>query len=303
MLQSKTPQFLVEKATKALLKAGFDSPRREAEALLCGSLNFSRSQIYSQGSSRLLPYQLARFKKWLNRRLNREPLAYISGKREFWSLDFHVNQEVLIPRPETECLIEACLEYIPKYRAQKILEIGTGSGVISTVLSLERPQTSITATDLSKEALSVAKKNLNEHLVGSNISLLLGDLFEPVSEGEIFDLIVSNPPYIPESMVPDLEPDVFRFEPSLALVGGKDGLDLIRKICQEAPLYMSQEGILCFEFGFEQQEPVREILKTNRFNQACFGKDYAGHPRFVLSTKNALKTDQGAQGRLPMEPL
>ena len=303
MLQPETPQKLIEKAKKLLLEAGFDSPRREAEALLCGALRFTRAQIYSQGAQPLEYRQVSRFNTWLERRLNREPLSYICGKREFWSLDFHVNQEVLIPRPETECLVEACLEHIPSTCVQNILEIGTGSGVISTVLALERPHAIITATDLSKKALSIARKNLNEHLEGQEVSLLFGDLFEPISADNTFDFIVSNPPYIPDSALPELDPDVFQYEPTLALAGGNDGLDIIRKICQEAPAFLRKNGLLCLEFGADQEDAIREILKKNHFKSACFGKDYAGLYRFVLSSCCADSSSLTVQSRFPMEPL
>lgn len=222
------------------------------------------------------------FQNLITRRINGEPVSYIIGRKEFWSLPFKVNPAVMIPRPETETLVEVALKIFSPCSSPSILEIGTGSGAISITLATELPQASISAIDISPEALSAAKENAFSHGMRS-IRFIEGNLFEPL-EGERtpFDLIISNPPYIPTNEIPHLPPGIRDYEPAIAFDGGADGLTFYRAIVQKAPDYLKPGGYLLLEAGTGQGHDVAKIMvETKKFSLPEIIKDLSGIERVV----------------------
>ncbi|MFH0812678.1 MAG: peptide chain release factor N(5)-glutamine methyltransferase, partial [Pseudomonadota bacterium] len=211
-----------------------------------------------------------------------EPVAYIIGRKEFWSLTFKVNYAVMIPRPQTETLVEAALQLFPSDSSPSILEIGTGSGAIAIALATELPRASISATDISPEALSIARENASAHGITS-IKFMEGNLYESLKmEGKIFDLIISNPPYILTDEIPRLPAGIRDYEPHLAIDGGLDGLEYYRKIIQEAHHYLKLGGYLLLEVGDKQSPDVCKIIsKTGYFSPSETVKDLLGIERVV----------------------
>jgi release factor glutamine methyltransferase len=207
------------------------------------------------------------FQNLITRRIKGEPVSYIIGRKEFWSLSFKVNPAVMIPRPETETLVEVALKIFSSRSSPSILEVGTGSGAISIALATELPQASIIAIDISFEALTVAKKNASSHGV-SSIRFIEGSLFEPLEGERIpFDLIISNPPYIPTNEIPHLPPGILDYEPAVAFDGGADGLTFYRAIVQKAPDYLKPGGYLLLEVGNGQGHDVAKIMvETKKFS-------------------------------------
>ena len=266
-----------------------DSTRLEEEFLVCEALGIDRSDlILNPELSKSDNPKLQEFKKRSN---NNEPLAYITGYQPFMGLDFIVDQNVLIPRPETELLVEEAIKickrnsrfdirYSIDYSRLSIIDIGTGSGAIAVTLAKLIPNATVVATDISSEAIEIAKNNANKH--GVSVSFRKGTLFEPLKE-EKFDVIVSNPPYIPTDDIQSLEPNVKGFEPILALDGGKDGLDIIRKLISEAKHYLKPNGYLLFEFGFGQSEAIEKLLKHHNYSNIEIIQDYASIPRIALA--------------------
>jgi len=277
-------------------KEGLPTPRLDAEVLLAESLGIDRVGLYTHFDQPLQPVELARFKKLIQRRMAHEPLAYITGKREFWSLPLRITPDVLIPRPETEGLVAEALEVLADgerwERCWRILEIGTGSGAISIALAKELPSASLVATDLSEKALALARENASESGVQERIQFLHGDLFDPLEEGSPFDLILSNPPYIPRSHFASLAPEVRDFEPRIALDGGEDGLIFFRRALPRVGRYLKPGGWLLAEIGAGQDPEVRKIAAENSDLEAfTFIPDLAGIKRVFKARK---KTSCGA---------
>ncbi len=248
-----------------------------------------RVGLYTHFDQPLRADELACFRELIQRRLKREPLAYIIGRREFWSLDLKVNRTVLIPRPETELLVSEGLK-TPACRASKetcrILDIGTGSGAVAIALAKEIPSASFVATDTSPEALSVAEENARTHDVIERIDFRKGDLFHPLRPGEKFDLIVTNPPYIPQARISSLEPEIRDYEPRVALDGGPDGLDFYRRVLPGVDGFLEPEGWFLAEIGAEQDEDVLRIARRNAaLNSFEFAKDLAGTKRVFKARK------------------
>lgn len=217
------------------------------------------------------------FHGFLEQRLHGRPVAHITGSREFWSREFLVTPDVLIPRPETELLVELALERIPAGLAASVADLGTGSGAVAITLALERPNAAVTALDLSPAALDIARQNA-ARLGAGNVRFLQSDWFATLPACERFDLIVSNPPYIAEND-PHLGQGDVRFEPALALASGPDGLDAIRHIVRQAPERLKPGGWLLFEHGFEQAEAARELLQAAGFAEVGSFADLQGHGR------------------------
>jgi len=226
--------------------------------------------------------QLARFDGLLQRRLRGEPVAYIIGRREFFGLDYGLTPDVLIPRPDTETLVEAALQRIPASQSCLVLDLGTGSGAIAIAIAVHRPLAKVTAVDHSGAALEVARGNV-ERLSASNVRLLRSDWFNAL-EGEVFDAIVSNPPYI-AATDPHLSQGDLRFEPSGALVSGKDGLDDIRAIVAQVPAHLAPGGWLLLEHGYDQAERVAALLEDAGFKDVDHAADLAGIERVTLGRK------------------
>lgn len=249
------------------------SARIEARLLAAAALQRDTTWLIAHGDEAA---ELARLTPFLHRRLNGEPVAYILGQREFYGRVFKVSPAVLIPRPETEHLVEAALQQMPS--GASVLDLCTGTGCVAITLKLERPDGSVTATDLSFDALAVAKANAAA--LNATVSFHPGDLFAPVV-GQRFDLIVSNPPYIAAADTHLDQGDV-RFEPRLALASGTDGLDLIRRLVSAAPDHLKPGGWLLFEHGFDQGAACRERLSLAGFRQIKTLPDWAGLERLTL---------------------
>jgi len=238
----------------------------------------------------LVAEELNTFKTLIQRRIRREPVAYILGAKEFWSLDLTITQDVLIPRPETECLVEAALNFlsrIPSSQSQRILDLGTGSGAIVLALVSQQPRHVYFASDYFKKAAELASRNAGQHDLSGRIHFFVGDWLTPLnSEKSRFDMIVSNPPYIPSQLIGNLQPEIHRFEPLAALNGDLDGLSCFRKIVGSAHNYLKPHGLLLLEIGHDQKDDVRRIVSDcgfyDDFNHA---KDYGGHDRVVWMRK------------------
>jgi len=250
--------------------------RIEAQALLCHAFNRPRSWLLAHDTDELSPEQEQRCRELLGRRLSGEPVAYILGEREFYGLDFRVTPAVLIPRPETELLVELALGNLPENEPCKVLDLGTGSGAVAVTLAKLRPFAQVMGVDASVPALEMAAENGRRHGV-ANLVLRQGDWFSGL-EGRRFHLIVSNPPYIAEEDVHLGQGDL-RFEPHSALASGPDGLDDIRRIVAAAPGHLEAGGWLLFEHGWDQAPRCRELLSDSGFVEVGSATDLAGIER------------------------
>jgi release factor glutamine methyltransferase len=292
----------VQGATRAgagmLARAGIENARLDAEVLLAAILGVRREDLYVQYARALTTGEEKLFKSALRRRASREPVAYILGEREFWSLDFSVSPEVLIPRPETELLVELALSYLSRGPRQidgagavgrhlYALDLGTGSGAIAVSLAKERDDLTLWATDLSQPALDKACLNARRHAVEQRIHFCQGDLFEPVADMKgVFDVIVSNPPYICRSELAHVPADVREWEPRMALDGGVDGLDFYRRIIADAALYLRPEGFLLVEMGPDLAAQVHGLFAAaGQYEDCAVRPDYSGRPRVVSARK------------------
>lgn len=268
----------------AQLRPLSDSARLDAELLLAHVLDRPRSHLHAWPERSLDSAQEQAFLTLLARRAAGEPMAYLLGSREFWSLRLAVTPDTLIPRPETELLVEAALALISGDATWRVADLGTGSGAIALALASERPACRIIATDRSAAALAVASANA-EHLGLNNVEFREGNWFAPLT-GEQFDVVVSNPPYV-ASGDPHLREGDVRFEPLGALAAGPDGLDAIRKIAYAAPLHLRRGGWLLMEHGYDQGEAVRQLLARYRYVHVETRRDAAGHPRVTLAQVEA----------------
>jgi len=256
-----------------------DSARLDCESLLCFVLEKPRSYLHSWPEKMLSQDETVQFEKRLNRRINGEPIAHILGERGFWSLNLKVTADTLIPRPETERLVELALGLIPNQSQWNILDLGTGTGAIALSLAMERPACFISATDQSLAALDVAKQNAMINKI-SNIEFIHSNWFAKLKNKK-FDVIVSNPPYIEEND-PHLQQGDVRFEPLSALTAGKDGLDDIRTIIKSSQAHLTQNGVLLIEHGYNQAEAVCVLLNLAGFNKVKNFKDDNDIPRVSI---------------------
>jgi len=261
----------------AQLAAISDSPRLDAEVLLSLATGKTRTHFRAWPEKNLSEAERQGFQSLLSQRLQGRPVAHITGSREFWSRDFQVTADTLIPRPETELLVELALERIPQGQPASLLDLGTGSGAIAVTLALERPEATVSALDSSPAALDIAKANA-ARLGAKNIRFLLSDWFAALPSCESFDLIVSNPPYIAEDD-PHLAQGDVRFEPLSALASGPDGLADIRRIILEAPGRLKPGGWLLLEHGYDQAEAVRALLCAAGLDDVESFQDLQGHGR------------------------
>lgn len=263
---------------------GLDSPRLDAELLIAHALHLTRLQVYTRHDQPLHPDELAAVRELVRRRARREPVAYITGTRGFWSLDLAVDGRVLIPRPETELLVEHALALLKGREAPQVVDVGTGSGCIALALASERPDAIIRAVDASPHALNVAAQNAKT--LDLTVEFLRGNLLAGI-DGPL-DLVVSNPPYIPSADVDQLMPEVVRHEPRLALDGGPDGLVLIRALVDQAATRLVPGGALALEIGFDQGPAVRALLEAGgRFVDVVVHRDLASHDRVVVGRRPA----------------
>ncbi|HEY3308173.1 MAG TPA: peptide chain release factor N(5)-glutamine methyltransferase [Desulfuromonadaceae bacterium] len=265
-----------------LASRGIENARLEAEWMLCAATGLDRVGLYLNFEKPLSDIELAAYRAMVARRAKREPLQYILGSQEFYGLEFEVTPDVLIPRHDTETLVGEALARQPG--AQSVLDIGTGSGCIAVALAKELPAAAVTAVDISEAALVVAQRNADKNQV--NIEFLCGSLLQPVV-GRQFDLIVSNPPYIPPSDIERLEPEVRDFEPRNALDGGPDGLDIYRLLIPQALLHLNQAGWLLVEVGIGQAAAVAEIFRSAGYCEPIKAADPGGIERVVGAKKSA----------------
>jgi len=271
---------VIKTGSKLLKEKNISSHVLDTELLLSKSLNKSREELLINLDQNINKRDLTNFNKYLIRRSNKEPIAYLLGEKEFWSKKFFVNKDTLIPRPETELLVEK-LVTIYKEKKITILDIGTGTGCIIASLLSELKNSSGTAVDISREAILVAKKNACKFKLSDRIKFL----HKPFEElyGKKFDLIVSNPPYIKRMEIKNLSDDIKKFEPRMALDGGNDGLDLIKKVIYKSREILKINGTLALEIGDEQIKKVSKILIDNKFRIKCVIKDYENNVRCVLA--------------------
>ena len=268
---------------------GVENPRLDAEVLLCAVLKCERITLYVDFERPLSETELAQFKQYVVRRANHEPLAYILGEKAFMRNMFKVTPDTLVPRPETELLVESIVMAAEAVGGDvKILDIGTGSGAIIVSLLDYLPQAKGVGVDISVGALTVAKENAVAIGVAERAGFLRSDVYSALRLDKKFDIIVSNPPYIPAADIAGLAKDV-QNEPIGALDGGEDGLDFYRRITKEAPLHMVEDGLLAFEIGIYQGEAVAEMCKVAGFGAVAIRKDYAGIERMVFAAKEGGK--------------
>lgn len=275
-------QSLLREAFDALKEAGAAEPAAEAALLLTHVLERPRSWLYAWPESQVDDAARGRFQTLVKRRRTGEPVAYLTGHREFWSLDLKVTPATLIPRPETELVVERALALIPAGRNARIVDLGTGSGAIAAALASERPQWQILATDAAADTLAIAQENFTR-LGLSRIDSRLGDWLTPLA-GQSFDLILSNPPYVPEQD-PHLSRGDLRYEPRTALAAGSDGLADLRRICGEAPQYLAAEGWLVVEHGFDQGPAVRALMAMAELEDIATHRDLGGQERVTEGRK------------------
>jgi len=271
---------LLAKATLKLAQLAQASPRLEAETLLGACLEQPRSHLYAWPNREIPPEALSRFLRLLQRRLAGEPLAYILGRREFWSLDLLVSPATLIPRPETELLVELALALLPEHPPQRVLDLGTGCGAIAAALAWARPDWNLSASDFSPAALAVARSNF-ERLGLRNVRSVLGDWYQALPARERFHLIVSNPPYV-ATVDPHLTRGDLPWEPRSALAAGPDGLDAMRSILAGAAARLEPAGWLLLEHGFDQGPSVRSLLQRAGFREIRTHADLEGLERATL---------------------
>ena len=279
---------LIQWTTSYFKSHHIENPRSDAEILLAYALNLERIDLYLRYDQPLQPGELTRFKLLIKRRIQREPTAYIIETKEFWSMDFRVTTDVLIPRPETECLVERALAGLSGDIPLRILELGTGSGAIPIALASEKPNHHYIASDQSVFAVRLAAKNAKRHGLNHLISFFTGDWFQPLNEDALFDMIVSNPPYIRTEEIDRLEPEIFRYEPRVSLDGGKDGLRCLEQILSQAHHYLKPKGKLVLEMGYDQRESVQAMLNAmDCYDNISFFMDYSGHDRGVQLEKKS----------------
>ncbi len=269
-------------ATDDLKKRGVSSPRLDAELLLCKILSTDRVHLLIDAERPLAKPELTRYRELHQRRRAGEPVAYLLGVREFYGRPFLVDRRVLIPRPDTEHLVEVALSRT-RHRAlsARVLDLCTGSGCVAVTLGRERPTTRVLGADISPEALAVASENALR-LGAYNVGFARSDLFSAFQpKRDRFDLVTANPPYIAGGEIPSLAVDIRAYEPRLALDGGADGLDFLRRIVFGAPAFLDEEGALAVEIGSDQGQAVQDLFTAAGYRAVALQRDYGGHDRVV----------------------
>ena len=281
MSPSRTLFEFRQAALERLTQADVDAPRLAAEVVLAHALKISRTQLLARPDAPLTPDQMARIQRDLERLEHGEPLAYVVGHREFYDVDLRTDQRALIPRPETECLIEYALTALASHPAPLIADVGTGCGTIAVTLAKHLTRGNVIATDLSPDAVALARENAQCLGVAARIDFRVGSLLEPVSE--TFDLLAANLPYIDDKDWPYLAKTIRGYEPKIAFVGGPDGLDLVRSLLHDAPRVTRPGSLILLEIGAYQGDAVTDIALQN-FPQArvSIQPDYAGLDRLAV---------------------
>ena len=281
-----TIQNLLRRATDFLTQNGIDEARLDAEVLLAHVLRMRRLYLYVHLDLNLVEEDINIYKNLLHRRAAHVPVAQLIGNKEFMGLDFNITPDVLIPRPETEIMVQMSIEILgPTKTPLTVADIGTGSGAIAVSMLHYLDNVTVDAVDISKPALAVAKSNAEKLSVANRLKLFEGDLTKPLA-GRTYDAILSNPPYIPTDVIDELQPEVSRYEPRLALDGGKDGLKYYRRIIDGAVPLLKPDGFLALEVGVDQSEPVRKMLESNgQFDPINVIWDLIGIERIILAYK------------------
>ena len=272
-------------STEFLEKKEIESPRINAELLLAHALNCKRLDLYLSYDRPLNEDEVKLYREFIRRRIKSEPLQYIIGKVEFYGIEFNVNPSVLIPRQETEILVETIINSVNKDGSLKILDVGVGSGNISISLAKHLPYSKITATDISEQALETAKANAEMNNVLEKINFIKHDILSHNLNDE-FDIVVSNPPYISREEFPQLKDELKVYEPQNALTDFSDGLNYYRIISSKAKEFVKNNGKIFFEVGQGQVEDVKRILAENNFNEISIVKDYLKIDRVISGVKN-----------------
>lgn len=292
-----TPVELIRWTDRYLGDRGFERSRLDAELLLAGVLGLKRLDLYLQFDRPLAAEELAEFKDRLKRRLRHEPLQYIAGTAAFRDLEVGVDRRVLIPRPETELLVDAVLAWTDGRNGLDVVDVGTGSGAIALALRTEGEFGRIVATDVSSDALALARENADRSGMGEMIDFRLGSLYDPL-HGDRFDAIVSNPPYVAERDRVTLDAEVADWEPASALFAGADGLDVIRPLVAGAGRHLCGGGLLALEIGADQAEAVMALIRsTAEFMEPRVEKDLCGRNRVVLAERRARDAESDAMQR------
>ena len=286
MTQTWTTLAVLDWTAKRFAEAGISSSRLEAQVLLAHVLQCSRTALYMGFDRPLAEAELGAYRSLIKRRLGGECVAYLVGEQELWGLPFYVDKHVLVPRPDTETLIEVARALRADRAAPcRVLDLCTGSGAIAVSLAKELPAATVIATDVSAEAAAIAARNAERNAVHDRVTVRTGDLFAPVA-GERFDLIVANPPYIASAVIPTLSAEV-RAEPVLALDGGPDGLAFYDRICAEALAYLEPGGALVVEHGYDQADAVRERFERAGFTDVTLTHDLGKNPRVTSGVRGA----------------
>jgi len=281
-----TIRRLIQTTAEYLERKGSSSPRLDAELLLAKALSCERVQLYLNMDQPLLEPELAVYRECVRRRAAREPVAYILGEKEFYGLRFRVSPAVLIPRPDTETLVEAALGEIPAEAPARIADIGVGSGAVVLALASKRLSAGFVGTDVSKAALALAEQNAQALGLGSRVEWREGPLLEPFRAGEVFDGIVSNPPYIPTAEMGRLEPEIRGYEPRGALDGGPGGLACLSPLIDGAGTWIRKGGFLACEFGDGQSEALFSLAeKAGIWERIEIRQDLAGLDRVLLARR------------------
>ncbi len=272
-----------------LRKHLIENPRLQAELLIAASMHMRREELFIHFHDQVKQEERERLERLIRRRAHGEPLQYILGHQEFWSIDLKVTPRVLIPRPETEHLVEEALSILTKISFQQtpsVLELGTGSGAIAIALATELPSLFLIATDLSGDALRVARENAQAAGVSDRVRFVQGDWMEPFLPAEVFDLILSNPPYLSEADIQGLSKEVREYEPILALKGGEDGLEYYRRLIPQVPSYLKWGGWFLVEVGGTQASHVSQMIEASgQFQKVECAKDLSGIDRVVKAQR------------------
>lgn len=271
----------IQKASEILRRNDIVEPNREANSLLSLALKKNRTFLIAHSEYELTKQEEQLFLEYVERRANREPFQHISGRQEFCGLDFIVSPDVLVPRPETELIVEAGIEILRNIEKPVFCEIGIGSGCIAVSILHEIEDAQAYGVDISEKALLIARKNAGQNGVSQRLELKISDVFEAFKKNQKFDLIVSNPPYVPDKDVPTLQAEVRDFDPLIALTDGSDGLSIIRQIINKSPDYLRPNGFLLMEFGFNQSDQVRQMFDLSRWQNIDLFPDLQRIPRMV----------------------
>jgi release factor glutamine methyltransferase len=289
MAATRTPaevsQGMIAEAAAAFARAGVKNCRLDAEAMLAEAARTTRAAVLA-GLVAIDASAAKRYAAMVRRRVRREPLAYIFGRKEFYSLEFEVSPAVLVPRPETEAIVSAALQIIGHRLGTRLLDIGTGSGAIALAIAVNASAVRVVATDDSRAALEIAQRNAVRLGVAARVQFRLADCFEAGDDsGPLgrFDLIVANPPYVKDGEIGQLEPEISRYEPRGALAGGDDGLDFYRRIAPGLPFHLERSGTVIFEIGANQSAAVVEIFRRNGATSIRVATDLGGLPRVVIA--------------------